>query len=192
MSNQHTAKTGKKPAELSWKRQAIVDALPDHAWDITKSALSVGYAESYATKRLPCLVKEDVEFCRAVEAKRKEIAEKEVPRREKRLRDLDRIIENTDTADRDVISAVQVQGRMCGWLSETIRHETTERQQLLDEAARVEAARLAVLTLNTMALPDSTMHSAGTKSVASQIVASGTPSSGSPKDVQGGTNGTHP
>ncbi|MFC1766588.1 hypothetical protein ACFL6U_31485 [Planctomycetota bacterium] len=170
--------SGNPKKELTWKRMAIVDALPSHGWDITKAALSVGFAESYAKTRLPVLLKNDVLFCQAVEAKRQEIELKEVPRREKRLQDLDRLIEDPDTADRDVIAAVQVQGRMCGWLSETIRHETTDRQQLLDEAARQEAARLALLSLDTRALPDGTMssrvaHSAGTKSVASKIVPSG-------------------
>lgn len=63
------------------------------------------------------------------------------------------------------------QGSICGWHSETIRHESTERQQLLDEAARAEAARLAVLILDTRAPPDAmsrlVAHSPFTKSVAS-------------------------
>ncbi len=173
LSRQHT---------LSTERQAIVDQLPDHKWNVSQAAIAVGYAKSYAERRLPEMLKENVAFCDAVGAKRKQIERKEQPRRERCLQTLDRIIENTDTADRDVISAVQVQGRMCGWLSETIKHETTDRQNQLDQANKNEAARLAVLALDTRALPDGTMSgrvalSAGTKSVASQIVASGTPDS---------------
>jgi len=47
MSRQHTAKTGKKPT-LSTERQAIVDQLPDHKWNVSQAAIAVGYAKSYA------------------------------------------------------------------------------------------------------------------------------------------------
>ncbi len=111
-----------------------------------------GYSESYL-KSDGHQIKKDPRFSKALDRELTRGRSKTDDRREKRLRDLDRIIEDPESNDRDVISAVQVQGRMCGWLSETIRHETTERQQLLDDAQKAEAARLAVLALDTRALP---------------------------------------
>ena len=188
-------KTTSKRAGLSIDRQAIVDALPDNRWNISDAAISIGYSKAYAQRRLPAILKSDVAFCDAMERKRAKIEKQEIPRREKRLQDLDRIIENPNTADRDVISAVQVQGKMCGWLSETIRHETTERQQLLDEAGRAEAARLSFIALDTRCLPDISHARKQVSSIVRDTLAQGIINaasdghdSGSSEDVQCGTN----
>ena len=168
-----------RPMPVKWLK--VIDLMAIGGMIFQDAMRETGYSEKYLTTK-GHMIKQDVRFGKALEHKLATIRARTDDRREKRLQTLDDIIEHTDTTDRDVISAVQVQGRICGWLSETIPHETTERQQLLDEANRTEAARLAVLALDTRALPDGLMSSrvalsAFTKSVASQIVASGTPDS---------------
>jgi hypothetical protein len=101
-----------------------------------ESGYSAGYYKANGRQ-----IKQDERFRKAYAETLDKSRAKTEDRRERRLQTLDTIIEKPDANDRDVIAAVQVQGRMCGWLSETIRHETTERQQLLDEANRAEAAR---------------------------------------------------
>jgi hypothetical protein len=159
----------------------VISAMIHGNMDFQAAMRSTGYSKAYYTTNGHNIKKDD-RFCKAYAGALAESRAKTEDRRARRLRDLDTIIENPNTADRDIISAVKEQGSICGWHSQTIRTETTERQQLLDEANRTEAARLAVLALDTRALPDGPMSrrvalSAGTKSVASQIVASGTPDS---------------
>ncbi|MFC1652512.1 hypothetical protein ACFL3F_02220 [Planctomycetota bacterium] len=195
-----------KPAPMPPRWLNVIGSMIHGGMDFQAAMAESGYSAGYY-KSNGHQIKQDARFRKAYKEELAKTKAKEEPRRAKRMRDLDNIIEDPDTYQRDRIAAIQLQGRMSGWLSETIRHETTDRQQLLDDAHKAEAARLAVLVLDTRALPDGTMssrvaHSAVTKSVASKIVPSGTPdsdtkaelaraaldnsNSGSPEDVQGG------
>ena len=172
------SRKAKKTGPMPVKWLEVIDYMVIGGMVFQDAMRSAGYSESYLTSK-GHQIKHDVRFCKALELRMAESRTRTEDRRARRMRDLDNIIESSDTLQRDRIAAIQLQGRMNGWLSETIRHETTERQQQLDEAARTEAARLAIAMLDTRALPDGRVaHSAGIKSVASQIVASGTPDSG--------------
>jgi ubiquinone biosynthesis protein COQ9 len=58
--------------KLKPRLQQLVDLLPKHDWVIAKAAVEVGYSKSYAEKRLPGRLQENVSFCRALDAKRQE------------------------------------------------------------------------------------------------------------------------
>ena len=53
----------------------IVHLLPKHRWQVKPAAVEAGYSPSYA-QRLATLLKENVNFCQAVSARRAEIREK--------------------------------------------------------------------------------------------------------------------
>ena len=165
------SRKAKKTGPMPVKWLEVIDYMVIGGMVFQDAMRSAGYSESYLTSK-GHQIKHDVRFCKALELRMAESRTRTEDRRARRMRDLDNIIESSDTLQRDRIAAIQLQGRMNGWLSETIRHETTERQQQLDEAARTEAARMALLALDTRALPDAMF---GRKSVVSQIVASGTP-----------------
>ena len=152
--------------EMPHKWSEVIGLMVLGGLDFQPAMEAAGYSESYANAN-GHKIKKDDRFCEALKAKRAKIANKSENRREKRLKTLDKIIDDPDSVDRDIISAVQVQGKMCGWLSETIKHETTERQNMLDSANQKEAARLAILSLDTRQLPE---MSQGRKAVDSTII----------------------
>jgi hypothetical protein len=86
-----------------------------------ESGYSAGYYKANGRQ-----IKQDERFRKAYAETLDKSRAKTEDRRERRLRTLDEIIGKPDANDRDIIAAVQGQGRMCGWLSETIRHETTD------------------------------------------------------------------
>ncbi|MFC1762928.1 hypothetical protein ACFL6U_12725 [Planctomycetota bacterium] len=158
-----------KDAPMPPKWQQVIDLMIIGGLCFQDDMKSVGYSEKYYTSN-GHQIKKDTRFCTAFAKRQAETKAKTENLREKRIQSLNRIIEDPESNDRDVIAAVQVQGRMCGWLSETIRHETTERQAQLDEAARKEAARLAVLVLDTRTLPDACPTRRRVQSVVSNTV----------------------
>jgi hypothetical protein len=136
--------------ELSARRQRLRDELPNHGWDYVKAGVAAGYSPSYTRARLKKYVTKDSTFCQQVEAKRREIEAKTEDRREKRLRQLDDIIDNPNTTPSIKLKAIDLQGKMCGWHSETTVLETTSRQNELNEIERQEAQRLALLRFNAL------------------------------------------
>ena len=57
--------------DLKPRLKQVVDLLPKHQWQVKPAAIEAGYSPSYA-ERLPTLLRENVRFCQAVEAKRRE------------------------------------------------------------------------------------------------------------------------
>ena len=114
--------------------------------------VNVGYSKTYANAN-GHKIKQDDRFCEALKAKQASIIATSEDIRAKRMQDLSKIIDDKDIQVRDRIAAIQLQGRMSGWLSETIRHETTERQAQLDSVAQREVAMLAAMSLQTMVAP---------------------------------------
>ena len=60
---------------LKPRLRQIVDLLPKHRWQVKPAAMEAGYSESYA-QRLATLLKDNVNFCQAVEARRADIRQK--------------------------------------------------------------------------------------------------------------------
>ena len=56
-----------------------------------------------------------------------------------------------NTAARDRVRAIEVRGKMCGWMSKTIQHETPQRRAAIDEARRKQLMRLSLLEQNCLA-----------------------------------------
>ena len=63
--------TGDSPRDLTPRLRQVVDLLPKHRWQIKPAAVEAGFSPSYA-QRLATLSKNNVKFCQAVEAKRRE------------------------------------------------------------------------------------------------------------------------
>lgn len=59
---------------LKPRLRQVVHLLPKHRWQVKPAAMEAGYRESYA-QRLATLLKENVNFCQAVEARRAQIRE---------------------------------------------------------------------------------------------------------------------
>ncbi|MFC1765101.1 hypothetical protein ACFL6U_23895 [Planctomycetota bacterium] len=141
-----------KPTPMPPRWLNVIGSMIHGGMDFQAAMAESGYSAGYY-KSNGYQIRQDARFRKRYEEELAKTKAKEEPRRAKRMRDLDNIIEDPDTYQRDRIAAIQLQGRMSGWLSETIRHENADRQTQLDDAHKAEAARLAVLSLNTMALP---------------------------------------
>jgi hypothetical protein len=59
---------------LKPRLRQVVDLLPKHRWQVKPAAIEAGYSESYA-QRLATLLRDNVNFCQAVEARRAEVRE---------------------------------------------------------------------------------------------------------------------
>ena len=66
--------TGDDQRDLRPRLRQTIDLLPMHGWQVKPAAIEAGYSPSYA-ERLATLVKHNVRFCQAVEAKRREFME---------------------------------------------------------------------------------------------------------------------
>lgn len=140
--------------ELSARRQRLCEQLPNHNWDYVRAGIAAGYSRSYAQTWLKKNVTKDNTFCQMVSAKRAEIDAQQVSKRERALRKLDDIINDENTTKRDAIRAIEVMGKICGWMSQTHVLETPERQRVLSEAQRETARRLALIMYDTRGLRD--------------------------------------
>jgi hypothetical protein len=130
---------GISQTELSARRQKLLDELPNHAWDYAKAGVEAGYSPSYARARLKKYVTKDSTFCQQIAAKRAEIEAGTQDKREKAARKLESIIDGPNSRPNEVIRAVEVLGKMSGWMSETRVLETPQRRHELSEAQQREA-----------------------------------------------------
>ena len=144
----------------------VIGSMIHGGMDFQAAMAESGYSAGYY-KTSGHLIKQDPRFNKRFEEELAKTRAKSEPRRAKRMRDLDKIIENPDTLQRDRIAAIQLQGRMSGWLSETIRHEAPERQNEIDEGLRAAARRLAIVIQDTTRLRGATLPA---KAVASKVV----------------------
>ena len=151
--------------EMPAKWLSVIDLIVLGGLDFQPAMREAGYSDSYADAN-GHKIKQDNRFCEALKAKRANIASKTENKREEHLKFLEEVKNDSEVAMRDRLAAVKEYAAICGWHTETIKHETTERQALLDYNNRAEAARLALLALDTRQLPDVT--SQGRKVVTSQ------------------------
>jgi len=155
----HTHTNTDNPYHLTYKQLNWVSAYlqPGGPHNATQAAREAGYKggpNSLARRGFENLHNSKVqqELARRTALAREETKD----RRERRLRDLDAIIDDPDTLPRDRIAAMQLQGKMLGWLSETRVLETPDRARALGEAERRVAERAALLLHDTRLLPDGT------------------------------------
>ncbi len=134
---------------MNYRRRELIDALPSHDWSIAKAGITIGYSESYAKTRLVQALKDDVEFCRAVEAKREEVAKlapwnlEELQRQyRKLLRDCEEHSDRTN-AKGVLDSLTRIQG---GFTDRTQVEDVTEARRLTEKEAE-EARRIAAIRL---------------------------------------------
>lgn len=112
-------------------------------------------------------------------------------RREKRLKQLDDIADNPELPTGVRIKAIELEGKMCGWLSETRVLETRSRQVELDASARRVAELAALAVYDTRRLPDGTLaphhpQNEQTEATATDSSDIGEHASGSRTDAPGG------
>lgn len=125
------------------------------AENATQSAKLAGYKGSNNT--LAVMGKRNLandKIASVIKANRAKVLGKTENRREKRLRNLDEIIDNPKVATRDRLKAMAIQGDFCGWKSSTLTLETLGRQHQLDAAAQEVAERAALAVYDTKRLPD--------------------------------------
>ena len=134
----------------------VMDLMVINGLDFQAAMHAVGYSDKYYTTD-GHKIKKDPRFAKLYVQKRDSLCAKNVDMREKHLESLNSFIADKAISVRDRIGAIKEYASIAGWHSETIRHETTDRQTLLDEASRKEAARLATAMLDTRALPDISM-----------------------------------
>jgi len=167
MTAHKTAKCkAKKAGPMPPRWLNVIGSMIHGGMDFQAAMAESGYSPAYY-KTSGHLIKQDPRFNKRFEEELAKTRAKSEPRRAKRMRDLDVIIENPDTLQRDRIAAIQLQGRMCGWLSETIRHEAPERQKQIDDSMKHAARRLAIMLQDTTRLPDAPLPA---KAVACQVI----------------------
>ena len=144
----------KKPLnkEMPAKWLEVIGLMTVGGLDFQPAMEVAGYSEAYY-KTDGHLIKQDPRFSKALEAKKAEISHKSEDLRKEITNYLLEIVRNPEEATRDRNAAAKELGATHGWHSETIKHETTERQAILDCNNRAEAARLAILALDTRQLP---------------------------------------
>lgn len=65
---------GDSSKDLNPRLKQVLDLLPKYQWQVKPAAIEAGYSPSYA-ERLATLLKGNIRFCQAVEAKRREFME---------------------------------------------------------------------------------------------------------------------
>lgn len=63
-----------QPMPIRWEQ--ILHVMPMHDWQLTPSALAIGYKKSYVDSQLVPILKRDMRFCKALEKKKAELASK--------------------------------------------------------------------------------------------------------------------
>jgi len=135
--------------EKEIRREKLLKLLPEHGWSVPKAGPFAGYSKLYSKKRLPEIIKGDVEFCRLILAQRQAIEATTADKRENALAKLQSIADDPKARHSDVIRAIEVMGRVSGWMSETRVLELPDRQRVLSEAEREEARRIALWRFDT-------------------------------------------
>ena len=161
------------PIETAARKEKLLEVLPLYDWSITKAGIAVGWKPSYAKTRLPHIIAKDVNLCQRIREKRQALDATTGDMRVKVERRLMRVVDSPTAADRDAIKAGEVLGKMSGWMTETIRMETSERQQQLDAAKAAAAKALAAVLLDTRRLPGEGLSAHNT-----QIVPNSPPAGG--------------
>ena len=140
------------PSQMPPKWLEVIGLMTVGGLNFMPAMAAAGYSETYI-KGNGHLIKQDKRFCETLEAKKAELSHKSEDLRKEITNYLLEVVRNPEEATRDRNAAAKELGATHGWHSETIKHETTERQSLLDCNNRAEAARLAILALDTRQLP---------------------------------------
>lgn len=129
------------------KREKLLQALPEHGWDIAKAGLAAGYAKQYALHQLKRVIRNDIPFCNRILAKRAEITASSLNEIETVQRKLDEIINDKTTTVANRIRCLDIKCKILGVYSEKRVIEDVTRQRELDQAEQAEASLLATLRL---------------------------------------------
>lgn len=125
------------------RREKLLAALPEHGWSIAKAGLAAGYTESYAVSRLPRIIAKDVDFCRRIVEKRREIEATQTDKVDKLIRSWEEIASDPHVAVRDRLKAGELLGKYHAIFSERHVLEIPDRQRQLSAAEQEEARMLA-------------------------------------------------
>ena len=140
--------------KLSLKQERFIEQYITNGGNATRAVMDAGYkckdnnvAHAIGAENLLKLT-----IAGPLALRKAEIRGKTEDRRAKRLAQLDNIIDGqgewSKASLRDRLKALELQAKMCAWLSETHILETNSRQNELNEADRQEAQQLAVLRFN--------------------------------------------
>jgi ribosomal protein L9 len=129
--------------KLSPRLCTVLDLLPKHGWQVKPAAIEAGYSESYAD-RLSAILKHNVRFCQAVEARQAEIGATEADKVAKLAQSWEKIAHDDSVTMRDRLKAGELLGKTYGIFAERRILEKPERQQEMDRTKRALAAEFAV------------------------------------------------
>jgi hypothetical protein len=134
---------------MNLRRRELINMLPSHNWSIAKAGIKLGYKSSYAEHRLVEECMKDVEFCKAMDAKRKEVVDlaawniEELQRQYRKL--LQECSEHGDrvTAKGVLDSLTRIQG---GFADHLITEDINETKRM-DDRERAELCEVVKLRL---------------------------------------------
>jgi len=129
--------------ELNPRLRMVLDLLPKHGWQVKPAAIEAGYSETYS-ERLATLLKHNVRFCQAVEARQAEIGATEADKVAKLVQSWENIAHDDSVTMRDRLKAGELLGKYHAIFSERRILETPERQQEMDQTKRALAAEFAL------------------------------------------------
>jgi hypothetical protein len=141
---------GISPIETAARKERLLEELPKHGWSIIKAGIAAGWSPAYAKTTLQRVIERDASLCKRIVEKRQSLDATTGDRREKALRKIDAALEQPGLRPMELARLVEVQGKMCGWLSETRILETAPRQAELDAGQRELAEYLARARFSTL------------------------------------------
>ena len=129
------------------RRERLLLLLPKYGFKIAAAGREAGYSDSYATHKLACVIKQDVEFCRRIEQSRAEnlgLAEDKIAAADTKLQNL---IDQGGLSHAHMLKALELFYRRHGALADKQIIETAERERELSQAAKAEARRLSIVLM---------------------------------------------
>jgi hypothetical protein len=169
-----------------WKD--ILDVLPENQWNVVKAAIQVGYAKSYAERKLKVMLFNDVQFCSALDALRAKVTAKSLKGIELAQKKLTAIMLNEDTSTMNMLRAIDITCKIAGVYSEKRVFEDAHRTKELEQSERREAQLLADMRLR---LPCPT-YSDAAQDVVGDSGRQGTPTAHETEDKQDGNKQDSP
>jgi uncharacterized protein (UPF0147 family) len=117
MMNHEMPKTKNKDG-LSYQQRALVEALPTHAWNVSRAAQSVGYSKKYSLAGLPSAIRKNKAWADAVDAKKRQLAQEHAVEAAEVIEGLRKIAHDESASNADRIRAYELLGKTIALFAE--------------------------------------------------------------------------
>ena len=129
-------------------REKLLNYLPECSWSIGKAGQLAGYSRYYSIKRLPAIIKKDVEFCGRIDKLKADIKLQTDFKAADIKRELWILYRDPSTNATTKARCLELLGKSIAmYVDRGITEDATQARQLT-EAEKVEGKRLAILMLN--------------------------------------------